>query len=794
MRVLWSIGLLSAAIIAFQLALMQQLSIVQWYHFAYMVISVALLGFGSAGTVLSIFRKKLLTHLSSCLYWLMMGAGVSMALVTSIAQAPAIRFDSYLLFTDMRQAGLLLLSYLLFFIPFFLGALAIGLLFVAYADRIGKIYFANLAGSGIGGILALAGVSRLSPQQLTTVMAILPVLAAWLILPRRVIWVPAAIVIIGMKWMYPSPLVLSQYKDLSKTLLLPGSKITMEKNSPYGLIQTLTSPALRYAPGLSLTATNTATVQQAAFVNGDWFGVMLKPDTSFILNYTTFALPYVIAQRKEVLILRAGTGVDIQQARSKGAEHITAVEPNAAMLALLKNEWGDSISTHALEPRTFLSTGNEEYDLITLPIVGSFGGSAGLYALQEQFLLTREAFLEMWIKLHYTGAISVSAWMDYPLRNPLKLLATITDMLYAAGVADPREHIAAIRSWGTITFTVTRSPLATKEIARVRQFCTDMQFDPAILPGLQPAERAQYNQLEDTLFFHYIDRILSPDRNSFYDEYDFNIRPATDNQPYFSQFIKLSRLPRLANFFGKRSLPFFELGYLLVVATFVQISLLSFILIILPLFRKGWKSAALPGILVYFSGIGIGYMFVEIVLIQRCILYLGTPVYAAAAVITSLLMFSGIGSYVSSYFTRAQKRLQLVIGGIVGLLLCYAVVLSPVLQNTMHLPLPFKAFILLLLIAPLAFLMGIPFPAGLSYVATTEAAAVPWAWGVNGCLSVISTGLASIIAVELGFSWVMILAASAYGLVILPLLFASGQSSSRSGQTAVRRNVYRGHK
>src|ERR1044072_8751850 len=144
----------------------------------------------------------------------------------------------------------------------------------------------------------------------------------------------------------------------------------------------------------------------------------------------------------------------------------------------------------------------------------------------------------MWIKLHYTGAISVSAWMDYPLRNPLKLLATITDMLYAAGVADPREHIAAIRSWGKITFTVTRSTLATKEIARVRQFCTDMQFDPAILPGLQPAERAQYNQLEDTLFFHYIDRILSPDRNSFYDEYDFNIRPATDNQPYFSQFIK----------------------------------------------------------------------------------------------------------------------------------------------------------------------------------------------------------------------------------------------------------------
>jgi len=375
MRVLWSIGLLSAAIIAFQLALMQVLSIVQWYHFAYMVISVALLGFGTAGTVLSIFRKKMLAHLTAWLFWLMMGAGLGMALVTGIAQTPAIRFDAYLLFTDLKQAGLLLLNYLLFFIPFFLGALAIGLLFVAYAERISKLYFANLTGSGMGGILALVGVGILSPQQLTTVMAILPVLAAWLILPRRYLIVLAAIVIIGLKWMFPSPLHLSQYKDLSKTLLLPGAKITREKNSPGGLIQTLTSPALRYAPGLSLNATTTGDVNYAAFVNGDWFGAVLKADTSCILNYTTLALPYVIGPRKEVLVLSAGGGAHIQQARSNGAEKITAVEPNAVMLNILQNDWGPGVRALALEPRTFLSTGTEEFDLITLPIAGSFGGA-----------------------------------------------------------------------------------------------------------------------------------------------------------------------------------------------------------------------------------------------------------------------------------------------------------------------------------------------------------------------------------------------------------------------------------
>jgi hypothetical protein len=777
MKVLWSIGLLSAAIIAFQLALMQLLSIVQWYHFAYMVISVALLGFGTAGTVLAIFSKQLLARLSSWLHLLMTGAGVAMALVIAVAQTPFFRFDSYLLFTDFRQAGLLLITYLLFFIPFFLGALAIGLIFIANIDRIGKIYFANLLGSGLGGLLALAGVGQLAPQQLAVVTGILPLLAAWLIFPREhilryVLVAVTAIAIIAWQWLRPTPLALSQYKDISRTLLLPGAKITLERNSPYGLIQTVASPALRYAPGLSLTATTTGKVKNAVFVNGDWLGAVLapqKPDTSFILDHTTLALPYVITPRNYVLLLRAGTGIDIQHARSRGAARITAVEPNATLLSLLQNEWGPDIAAHALEPRTFLSTDTGQYDLITLPIVGSFGGSAGLYALQEQFILTREAFLDMWIKLRYDGAISVTAWMDYPLRNPLKLLATITDMLYDAGIEDPRQHITAIRSWGTITFVVTRSPLQQREIGRIRRFCADMLFDPAILPGLSTAERAQYNQFEDTLFFHYVDRILSPDRNQFYADYDFNIQPPADNRPYFSQYIKLSRMQRLAAFFGSRSLPFFELGYLLVVATFIQIAIVSFILIILPLFRKGWKGGHKTGILLYFAGIGLGYMFVEMVFIQRFILYFGNPVYAASAVITSLLIFSGAGSYVSAYFSLVQRRLLVVFALIAGILLLYAFILTPLLQQTIHWPLPFKAGMVLMLTAPLAFLMGIPFPAGLSYVAKINNTATPWAWGVNGCSSVISTALATIIAVEFGFTWVMILAAAAYCLPLAVL-------------------------
>ncbi len=783
-KLLFSIALLSAAIIAFQLALMQILSIVQWYHFAYMVISVALLGFGAAGTVLAIFKKTLINRIDILLPLLMISTGIIIALVTDVSQMSFIRFDSYLLFAEYSHTGKLLLTYLLFFLPFFLGALAIGLIFVKYVDNIGKIYFANLFGSGAGGMIALCLIWLFFPKQLPAFIAILPVIAGVLLLPvtKRFFFIGFTILaasVIVWKCFNPPQLILSEYKDISKTLLLPEAKITSEKTSPYGVIQTVSSPVLRYAPGMSLTAQTTAQIKMAAFINGEWFGAVTewkRTDTSLILDYTTAALPYIMANRNKVLVLRSGTGIDVAHAISRGVKYITAVEPNSIIISTLRDEFSretDSlffhpgVSIHTIEPRTFLMMDTSHYDLITLPMVGTFGGSSGLYALQEQFYLTKEGFHEMWRKLNAGGVISITSWMDYPVRNPLKILATIAEVLKESGLQNPKEHIAAIRSWGTITFVMTRSPLQQAEIINIRNFSEEMMFDPVILPKLDSGERTRNNQFQDERFFDYVDQILSSESSRFYEDYDFNIKPATDNKPYFSQYIKWGNLERLGEFFGNRSLPFFEIGYLLVIITLIQISLISFILIILPLFKIGWKGKSKTGIILYFSGIGLGYMFVEMVFIQRFILYFGNPVYSASAVITSLLIFSGIGSYHSKYFSFNRKRLIILFSFIISMLIAYSIILTPILQNTIHLNLFLKLFIVFLLTAPLAFCMGIPFPAGLTQVSKTNTGAVPWAWGINGCISVISTALATIIAVEMGFTWVMLFAALAYCLPML---------------------------
>jgi hypothetical protein len=794
-KLLLSISLLSASIIAFQLALIQIISIVQWYHFAYMIISMALLGFGAAGTVLSLFRPWLTKNTESLLPVLMIVSGMTMSLVTDVSQMQFIRFDSYLLFADYGHIGRLVFSYFLFFIPFFLSALAIGLSFVKYVDDIGKIYFANLLGSGVGAILALVLIWIFFPNSLPALIAILAVLSGVMLIPRNKVIIHLVLLffaaaVIAWKFIDPPHLHLSEYKDLSKTFLLPGAKIVHEETSPYGVVQMLTSPALRYAPGMSLTAQKTAQVKMAAFVNGDWYGVVTdwkKSDTSMILDYTTAALPYRMAKRNSILVLQSGTGIDVAHGVTKGVNTVVAVESNPVILSLLRNRYATEIdslfsnpgvSIHNLEPRTFMSIDTARFDLIVLPVVGTFGGSSGLYALHEQFLLTKESFLEMWHKLHPGGVISITSWMDYPIRNPLKILATIVEVLKTAGVNNTSNHIAAIRSWGTISFVMTKSPLTATEINNIHGFCEEMMFDPTILPGLDPSERNRYNQLQDNHFFSYIDRILSPGKESFYSDYDFNIKPATDNKPYFSQYIKWSSLNRMADFYGNRSLPFFEVGYLLVILTLVQISIASFILIILPLFKLGWKGQGKRSIVLYFSGIGIGYMFVEMVFIQRFILYFGNPVYSAATIITFLLIFSGIGSYHSMHFSATRRRLRTVLISIVCLLFIYSFILTPILQHTVHLHLLLKLFIVFLLTAPLAFFMGIPFPAGISNVSKQQHGMVPWAWGINGCASVISTALATIIAVEIGFTWVVLFGAIAY---CLPLVVVGNKWQKLSG-------------
>jgi hypothetical protein len=458
-------------------------------------------------------------------------------------------------------------------------------------------------------------------------------------------------------------------------------------------------------------------------------------------------------------------------------EKVTAVEPNPVLLSLLAKELaGDvddllkhpALNVRNTAPRTWLLADPLLYDLIVLPTIDTFGGTSGLNAIQEHYLFTKEAFGDAWRKLTPRGVLSVTCWMDYPPRHALKILSTIVEMLAERGIEDPRSVIVAVRSWGAITFMVKKTPYNPEEIQNIRAFCLRLNFDPALLPDIHASERVYFNALQDDLFFNTMDQLLSPGRDAIFTAYAFNIRPATDDRPYFAQFLRWKSLPILSEHFGKRTVPFFEIGYLVVFLTLVQAAMAAVMLIIVPLLpsRRPCKSRSKVQIFCYFSGIGIGYLFVEMAMLQRFTLYFGNSIQAAAIVIGTMLFASGAGSYASERIKALRLRPSFVLTGIIMLLLLGSVGLTPLMLKTISLSPISKFLVSMCVLFPAAFLMGVPFPAGIHALAEKNESEIPWAWGINGCASVVSAALATITAIEAGFTAVMICAALAYGCTL----------------------------
>jgi SAM-dependent methyltransferase len=781
LRSAWALGLLSVSVIACQLAIMQILAYVQWHHFAYMVISIAMLGFGAAGTVIALFRENLLRHKNTLLPALAIATGIMLELALRITSSKYLAFDLYHLLVDSSQFWKFAANFFIYFLPFFFAALAIGIIFTAWVSEIGKLYFANLFGSGLGGLLALVLLSVMLPWHAFTFCAILAIVSGLLMIQKAkwtfVAALTGAFVLVFLfSLIWPYQIKPSQYKSLSKALNLTDAEIIYQEPGIYGLKQVVTSPMLRYAPGIGLSYQGEIPVKPAVFTNAEFAGVLSKNwnREAHPANFTTFALPFFLCEPDTVLVLNAGTAYFVAHALRQGAKHVAVTEPNRKLVQLMQNSLADAsgfiykhpnVDVHTIEARAYLSSTSQQYDLAIMPVMDAFGGTSGLYAMQENYTLTMEGLNQIWQQLKPDGSLSISTWLDYPVRTPLKIANTLMEMLRINEIEEPKQHIAAIKSWGTITFVVFKSPLTDEQIAATRKFCDTFFFDPLLLPDLTPEERNRYNTFSDLSFFKMLDDIVAG--NKSWDDYPFFIEPSTDNRPYFNHFVRLKNLPTLAVSFDQESMPFLELGYIIVIVTLIQVTLMALLFIIVPLFRlRTGKGARLP-VLLYFASLGLGYMFVEIILIQHFILYFGTPVIAASVVISVMMMASGAGSYLSGNFRFSKRLIRLIPAVVAVCALLLLAGLNPLIMATGGLDDYLKAIIAFMVITIPAFFMGMPFPLGLKAVSRHHLSLVPWAWGINGCLSVIASPLAILIAVEAGFTWVMAVAVAVYFLAMM---------------------------
>jgi len=807
-RLPWAgVALISAAALGYEILLTRLLAIVHWHHFAAMVISLALLGYGASGTFLVLLRRPLMSHVPAA--FLGNGLLFSLGAPACFLLAQALPLDPLELAWDWHQAGRLGLIYLLLSLPFFAAANCIGITLLAARSAAHRVYAFDLIGAASGAVLALAllhllPVARWLPA--VTALGLVAVAAATLELQvaRRRRLAAAALAAGVMSLLLPPPWVRVEpaaYKELSQALAVLGARIEQRSSGPLGELTLVDNPQvpMRSAPGLSLLARERPPPQLALYLDGNGSGVVPR-DTgadgaTAYLDGLGSALPYHLQSSPRVLLPGLGGGSGLLQALSLGAGQVTVVELDANRAALLRPYLSDTlerpeVELRVMELRGFLARSDRRFGLIQLDLLGG-GGSGGLHAQSAGFLLTAEALSAYLEHLAPGGMLAVTQWLRLPPRPALKLAATLGELLRRQGVADPGARMALIRSWKTTTLILKDGPFDAVEIAALRKFCRDRAFDTAWFPGIEAAQVNRFNRLDQPLYYQGMRALLGSDPEAYISAYRFDLRPASDDRPYFDDFSRWDALPELLRLPARGGLAQLDWGYWLQLATLVQALVIGAVLILLPLLM--WRRAGLEGsgdnmagrMLGYFALIGLAFMFVEIAFIQKLQLLLGHPVYAVALVLAGFLLFAGIGSALSRRLAqgleRRLERRQAALAPIWLLVLCLALLcvlelllLSRATPWLMAQPLPLRAACALVLIAPLALCMGMPFPWGLRRLEGESAALVAWAWGMNGFASVVSAVAAGLLAMEIGFS----------GLLICGVFFYLGAAALLSGRRA----------
>jgi hypothetical protein len=318
---------------------------------------------------------------------------------------------------------------------------------------------------------------------------------------------------------------------------------------------------------------------------------------------------------------------------------------------------------------------------------------------------------------------------------------------------------------------ISNRPFTPDEVARTRHFCDDRWFDTVYFPGITAQDANRHHQLPTAEHFLAAQAVLFGDRNEFYATFPYYVKPASDDRPYFFHFFTWKHLPTLLRTMGRDWIPFIEWGYLVLLATLIQAVLISVVLILIPHFvlpRSRQVPRARLFTVVYFTCLGLSYLFLEIAFIQKLTLFLAHPVYAVSGSIASFLLFSGLGSlYFDRRKTHDPRRVfRLAIGGIVALSIGYIFLLPVLFSLWAGIGFAWKICVMLVCIAPLAFCMGIPFPFGMNRLHHQEQELVPWAYGINGCASVLSSLIATAIAIPYGFRVVVVCAVSLYMVAV----------------------------
>jgi hypothetical protein len=779
-----SLFIVSAAIIGYQLSLMRALSVLRYYHFAYLVIGIALLGFGTSGTILALRYTSFVRRMHVMLPGLLVAFAASIPLAYIVATA--IPLDVQYLLYSPRQIVLLVAYVLCTLVPFLLGAGVIGLALAEPGADAGVLYGANLAGSGLGGIGTLLLMYVVPPSALPLRLGIVAVGAAVAFLVaapregRKSLWHTGALTILTLaaaaaSVVIPPPDGVDQYKALSHMRRLEAqddAKLVALRYGPHGRLDVYDAPSVHRTLFASIQGGVNPPPQLSLLLDGETVSSAFrieKAADAAIVDFTPQSLAYRTSPDPRVLLLGSTGASAVWLAERFGASAVHVVQSNPQIVDLMRgplaDETGDvfrrpGVTVHTQDPRSFVERSHDPFDVIHL--VGSEGmptASGGLASLHEDYLLTVESFARMLALLSPTGMISVTRGRQAPPRDNVRMLNTAVSALREAGVGNPGNHLFQASNYLAVVTLVAANPLTPDRVSTLVNNAEALQMTVEHAPEpVRVVSESYYAQSARAL--------LAEKRSAFEADWVYRIRPATDERPYFHNFFRWRSLPQFVRAYGGLWITRLELGYVIVVITLAVVSVLAVPLILVPvvaLRRSGAGAVHVRITVLHFAAIGLGFFFVEMVFIQRFTRILGNPIVSASAVLTSLLLAAGIGSSVQATLQwRPARRIR--VGGIAVILvsLAYLVLFPAFFRLTIDASQFLRYVAVLLASAPPAFFMGWLFPAGLDRVRGFAPRLGALAWGVNGFFSVIATPLAVLLAMEIGFSWVIVVAAAAY--------------------------------
>ncbi len=788
-----AIALTSGAGVALQIALTRIFSITLWFHFAYLVVGLALLGFGVAGSWLATRHDPEPTSPDDLRATLARRASLAgVAGLLSILAALVIRPNALELFHSPSVAFSLALMVVLCSVPFLGAGIVLGTALSRWSGRAGTVYAWDLVGGGLSGLVAAVLVPILGALGLVaacvSALCLAGVLFAWRSPARsRTILALAAVAIFSLlflrdedSWVMAAPtkeLSLGHRPDLgirtveTRAWTLQGRVDVLREVTAGPFV----AGEVHVDPGLW----RSHPVTQDGAAPTSMHAVRQDPAELTFLEHSSTSAVWALrgdpfgpratapSDGPRVLVNGVGGGIDVQNALAHGASQVTGAEINPGILHLFTHKYAsyvgnlgarDDVHLVLSEGRAFVRASHDKFDVIQLAGVDTFTALAsGAYSLAEAYVYTAQAFDDYFSHLAPGGCLSISRLVLEPPRETLRLAVTAQQALERRGAAQPHRHIAVLRGNVWASMLACESPIAPEALQRLRDFARQNDFSLVFDP----------DRLGDDPWSHALAGTASQ-RKTFLASYPFRIDPATDEAPFFFNFYRLRNLAALPRLRTNEMVygTVVPIGHGVMLLSLLVTAVVALLGILRPLRRLGnvslrssWRT------ILYFGGLGIAYLLVEVAFLQRMTFLLGHPTTSLVFVLCVLLLSSGLGAAVSRKVD--PQRFTSVLAISLPLVVAAAALVSWLLVP-MAVGLGFfaRSLVALALIAPAGVLMGMPFPIGLERLRAERDRLVPWAFGVNAFLTVLTSAAAPLIALDSGFSALLLIAAVVYGTVL----------------------------